>query len=102
VLLGIEPLLSEIAANSEPFDNSGISETSAKQKSSAMASCVATFAWAVDTLEWFVAQVDHGSAPGPEKELAQALLASLVHLSARHALTPRAKVARDARASRVH
>lgn len=87
VLLGIEPLLSEIAANSEPFVN----DSSAKQNASAMAACVATFAWAADSLEWFLAQV----GPGREKELARALLASLVQLSAHHALTSHANAVRD-------
>ncbi|HRI69807.1 MAG TPA: hypothetical protein PK156_36510 [Polyangium sp.] len=84
-LLGIEPLLNEIAMNSESFSNGSKSEgvtSFSRKKAAAMASCVGTFAWATEALALFVARM----AAGPEKELAQALLGSLVHLSTQSAI----------------
>lgn len=86
-LLGLEPVLAEIASATDDLANAighGVSAvTPHARRAAAIADCVAIFTWASETLEWMV----NRGANGSEKDLAVMLLASLTDLASRYPLS---------------
>lgn len=86
-LLGLDPVLAEIAAATDDLAMAighGVSAVAPHvRRASAIADCVATFTWAAETLEWMTSR----GVNGPEKDLAVMLLASLTDLASRYPLS---------------
>lgn len=100
-LLGLEPLLAEIANATDSLADSirqGFSTEPQKQTALAVANCVNVFGWAANSLTWMVEQ----GAEGPEKDLANALLESLWNLSSRYGFAPQSKRSRNSAPPRLH
>jgi hypothetical protein len=86
-LLGLGPVITEIVAATNALaaaighDNSVVAPH--RRKAIATMACVSTFGWAAESLGWMV---EHAGA-GPDRELAEALLATLDELVARYPAT---------------
>lgn len=101
-LLGLDPLLTEIAAVTDGLatalgDLAPLSLVHT-QKAKAVAKCVNVFGWATDALGWLL----EGAATAIERELLRTLHGSLVDLATRHAPPPHSKSNRDAPPPSVH
>jgi hypothetical protein len=101
-LLGLDPLLTEIAAVTDglatALGDSGPPSFVHTQKAKAVAKCVNVFGWAADTLGWLLESADLAR----EKELIRTLHGSLLELASRYAHPPQSKSNRDAPPPSVH
>ena len=97
-LLGLDPLLSEIAAIPDSLAGTSTTSPLHGQKANAVEACMDAFGWAAETLAWLVKNARNGS----ERELANALLVSLVDLATRYAIFPPAARLNDPPLPTVH
>lgn len=101
-LLGLDPLLTEIAAVTDglatALGDAAPPSLVHTQKAKAVARCVNVFGWATDAVGWLLETADSAI----EKELLRTLHGSLLDLASRYAPPPHSKSNRDAAPPSVH
>lgn len=87
-LLGLGPMFADIALATDALalaiDHGHTVHAPYRRKAKATLACVATFEWAANSLTWLM----ENAGPGPERDLAAGLLATLEELVARYPAVP--------------